>query len=328
MGKLTKHAEVLTQLHSLVKKQAEEAQKNISGVPGGDVKSESIKDENDTTNKNSVGPENLAQGYSQKPSADPSEPVAKTAETLGNEILELIRKHADAQDTVTGEPGKDTNPEQIDAKNETTDKNSVGPEKNTPQTTGEQKESTDDSKPVASAKSAGEMPAALKEHFEKKEDSKKEDSKKEENKEEKSEKAAEVEDLAAKVASYELGRQFCAALLKAASVGDTQDESSMAKVAGRRDLDLLIAQAAQNLTPEQEKQAEAEGAEYFEEILKQAALDQAIAENAELKAKLAEIDSKETAEKHAQEQAAAQAEWAEKVAALVLEKLKTVATQE
>jgi hypothetical protein len=291
MGKLTKHAEVLTQLHSLVKKQAEEAQKNISGVPGDDTKPESIKEEHETTNKNSVGPENNPQGYSQKPSSDPSEPVAspKTAESLGNEILDLIRKHADAQDSVSGEPGKDTNPEKIDAKTETTDKNSVGPEKNTPQTTGEQKESTDESKPVASAKSA------------------------------------EVDELASKVASYELGRQFCAALLKAASE-TSEDESKLAKEAGRRDLDLLIAQAAQDLTGDEEptvKQAEAQGAAYFEEMLKQAALDQAIEENKALKAKVAEISSKEAAEQQAVELAHAQADLADKVASIVLEKLKS-----
>jgi hypothetical protein len=294
MGKLTKHAEVLTQLHSLVKKQAEEAQKNVSGVPGNDVKSESIKDENENTNKNSVGPENLAQGYSQKPSSDASEPVAsaKTAETLGSEILELIRKHADVQDSATGEPCKDTKPEKIDEKHETVNKNEVGADKNTPQTTGEQKESKDDSKPVASAKSA-----------------------------------SEVEELAAKVASYELGRQFCAALLKAAAAPE-QDERALAKEAGRRDLDLLIAQAAENLSPAQEKQAEAEGAAYFEELLKQAALDQAVEENNSLKTKLAEIKSKETAEKQAQEAAAAQVDLAEKVAGIVLEKLKVAAAQE
>ena len=294
MGKLTKHAEVLTQLHSLVKKQAEEAQKNVSGVPGNDVKSESIKDENETTNKNSVGPENLAQGYSQKPSSDASEPVAsaKTAETLGSEILELIRKHADVQDSATGEPCKDTKPEKINEKHETVNKNEVGADKNTPQTTGEQKESKDGSKPVASAKSA-----------------------------------AEVEELAAKVASYELGRQFCAALLKAAAAPE-QDERVLAKEAGRRDLDLLIAQAAQDLTPAQEKQAEAEGAAYFEELLKQAALEQAVEENNSLKSKLAEIEFIETAEKQAQEAVAAQVDLAEKVAAIVLEKLKVAAAQE
>jgi len=298
MGKLTKHAEVLTQLHSLVKKQAEEAQKNISGVPGDDTKPESIKDEHETTNKNSVGPENLAQGYSQKPSSDPSEPVAspKTAEALGSEILQLIRKHADAQDSVSGEPGKDTHPEKIDEKNETTNKNEVGADKNTPQTTGAQKASTDGSKPVADAKKASAD--------------------------------KQVDELASKVASYELGRQFCAALLKAASSNEEQDATFLAKEAGRRDLDLLIAQAAQDLTPTQEKQAEAEGAAYFEEILKQAALEQAVEENGKLKEKLAEITSKEDAEKQAQEQAAAQAELAAKVAALVFENLKAAAAQE
>jgi hypothetical protein len=102
----------------------------------------------------------------------------------------------------------------------------------------------------------------------------------------------------------------------------------LAKEAGRRDLDLLIAQAAQDLTPAQEKQAEAEGAAYFEELLKQAALDQAVEENNSLKTKLAEIESKETAEKQAQEAAAAQVDLAEKVAAIVLEKLKVAAAQE
>lgn len=106
MGKLTKHAEVLTQLHSLVKKQAEEAQKNISGVPGETVKSESISEENDHTNKNSVGPENNPQGVSQKPSHDSGAPVAeaKTASDLGAQILELIRKEASQE--ASGVPGE------------------------------------------------------------------------------------------------------------------------------------------------------------------------------------------------------------------------------
>jgi hypothetical protein len=302
MGKLTKHAEVLTQLHSLVKKQAEEAQKNISGVPGDETKPTSVSAEHETTNKNSVGPENVAQGYHQKPSSDPSEPVAKTAETLGNEILDIIRKHADVQDSVSGEPGKDTNPESTDDK--PIDKNKVAPEDNKPQTTGEQKPSSDKSEPVASAKKAED----------------------------------EVADLASKVASYELGRQFCAALLKTASQ-TVSDESTLMKEAGRRDLDLLIAQAAEELETEtaveSEKTAEAAGAAYFEEILKEAALDEAVEENEALKAKVAELYqaveqtlSKEAQEKKAQEDAAAQVKLAESVAAIVLERLKSEAGKE
>jgi hypothetical protein len=154
MGKLTKHAEVLTQLHSLVKKQAEEAQKNISGVPGETVKSESISEENDHTNKNSVGPENNPQGVSQKPSEDSSAPVAeaKTAGDLGAQILELIRK--EATEAATGVPGEDTKPEKVNEKHETVDKNDVKSDNNTPQTTGDQKPSTDDSKPAADAKTS------------------------------------------------------------------------------------------------------------------------------------------------------------------------------
>lgn len=302
MGKLTKHAEVLNQLHSLVKKQAEEAQKNITGVPGDATKPESIKEEHETTNKNSVGPENNAQGIHQKPSEDPSAPTSKTAEALGNEILEIIRKQANAQDTVSGEPGKDTNPESI--QDNGIDKNKVKPEDNKPQTTGEQKPSSDKSEPLAEAKKASE----------------------------------EVEELASKVASYELGRQFCAALLKTASE-QTSDDATLMKEAGRRDLDLLIAQAAQELdvenTEETEKQAEEAGAAYFEEMLKQAALEEAINENEQLKSKIAELSStveevasKEAQEKKASEELAAQTKLAESVAAIVLEKLKTAAATE
>jgi hypothetical protein len=311
MGKLTKHAEVLTQLHSLVKKQAEEAQKNISGTPGAETKPESIKAEHETTDKNSVGPDNNPQGYHQKPSEDPSAPVAKTAETLGTEILNLIRKHAEAQDTVSGEPGKDTNPEAISEKNETVNKNEAKPESNTPQTTGEQKPSSDKSEPVAKAA---------------------EETKEEEKKEEKDE---EIADLANKVASYELGRQFCAALLKSAAAAPS--EAELMKEAGRRDLDLLIAQAAQELDSESgdEKQAEEAGAAYFEQILKEAALNEAINENEALKVKVAELStvvnetlSKEAQEKKAAEEAAAQIKLAESVAAIVLEKLKAEAGKE
>jgi hypothetical protein len=197
MAKLTKHAEVLNQLHTMVKKQAAEAQKNISGAPGGDVKSVSVSDEHETTNKNSVGPENVAQGYHQKPSDDASEPVAsaKTANDLGAEILNIIRKQAEAQDSATGAPG-DVKSESVGDDQEKVDKNAVKPENN--KQNYNQKGSTDESKPVASAKKA------------------------------------EVEELASKVASYELGRQFCAALIKAA--GESQpNENELMKQAGRRD---------------------------------------------------------------------------------------------
>lgn len=301
MAKLTKHAEVLNQLHSMVKKQAEEAQKNISGVPGGDVKSVSISDEHETTNKNSVGPENVPQGYHQKPSEDSSEPLAKSknASDLGAEILDIIRKQGEAQTSVTGAPG-DVKSESVGDDQEKVDKNAVKPETNKQDY--EQKGSSDSSEPLASSKKA------------------------------------EVEELAAKVASYELGRQFCAALLKAASQQEDHSEIELMKEAGRRDFDLLIAQAAEDLEGAQEKQAsefneeelakqaeaEAEqaGAAYFDEAIKQAALEEAIAENEALAAKLAEYENFFKQAEASQSYAEQQAKLAESVAETVLAKLK------
>jgi hypothetical protein len=315
MAKLTKHAAVLTQLHSMVKKQAEEAQKNISGAPGGDVKAVSVSGEHETTNKNSVGPENVAQGYHQKPSEDPSEPLAgsKSASDLGAEILDLIRKQAEAQSSVDGGPNTN-NAESVSDEQESVDKNAVKPQSNK-QNYG-QKDSTDSSKPLASAK-----------------------------------KASDVEDLAAKVASYDLGRQFCAALLKAAGTQEDSQEIELMKEAGRRDFDLLIAQAAEEFEDNEkeasleeaesagyayfdevvEKQAsleeaEAAGAEHFENILKQAALEETATENEQLKAKLAEYENffKQAEAEHAAE--AYQAKLASSVADTVFGKLKTEMT--
>jgi hypothetical protein len=306
MAKLTKHAEVLNQLHTMVKKQAEEAQKNISGAPGGDVKAVSVSGEHEAYNKNSVGPENVAQGYHQKPTEDSAEPLAgaKTANDLGAEILDIIRKQAEAQDSATGKPG-DVKSESVGDDKENVDKNAVKPENNKQEY--KQSPSSDSSKPVASAKKA-------------------EDS---------------VEDLAQKVASYTLGRQFCAALLKSAGASyqdDSFDESEMMKEAGRRDFDLLIAQAADELEGVEkqasdeylEKEAEAAGAAYFDEIIKQAALEEAVEENQQLAAKVAAYEAyiKEAQEEYEAAQYAASAQeqqvkLAESVADIVLNKLKS-----
>ena len=295
MAKLTKHAEVLNQLHSMVKKQAAEAQKNISGTPGGDVKSVSVSDEHETTNKNSVGPENVAQGYHQKPSEDSSEPLtgAKTANDLGTEILDIIRKQAEAQDTVTGKPG-DVKSESVGDDKEKTDKNAVKPENNK-QDYG-QKGSTDSSEPLAKTKKA------------------------------------EVEELAAKVASYELGRQFCAALLKSAGEQFSVGETSMYKEAGRRDFDQMVAVAAEQLEQNNraEKQAALAGAQAFDNLYKQASYINIAEENQQLAAKVAEYEGyiKQAQEEYLQEASAAAAQQdqiklAQTVASMVLNTLKS-----
>lgn len=301
MAKLTKHAEVLNQLHSMVKKQAAEAQKNITGTPGGDVKSVSVSDEHETTNKNSVGPENVPQGYHQKPSDDSAAPVAsaKTAGDLGAEILDIIRKQADAQDSVTGKPG-DVKSESVGADKDKTDKNAVKPENN--KQNHSQKGSSDEAEPLAGAKKA------------------------------------EVEELAAKVASYELGRQFCAALLKSAAETPAHDELAIVKEAGRRDFDVMIAQAAEELEKQEkqafvkqaEESAELAGANYFDSLMKEASVRQISQENEALKAKLAEYEEfikqaneAYAADLHAQQSEEQQAKLAASVADLVLSRIKS-----
>jgi len=157
-------------------------------------------------------------------------------------------------------------------------------------------------------------------------------------------KKAEVEELASKVASYELGRQFCAALLKSAGAQPVQDENELVKAAGRRDFDLLIAQAAEELenhekqasydSADLEKQAEEAGAAYFDEVLKQAALEEAVAENQQLTAKLAEYEAyiKQAedsyyAQVNAAQMQEQQVKLAESVADIVLGKLKAEMVQ-
>jgi F0F1-type ATP synthase alpha subunit len=102
----------------------------------------------------------------------------------------------------------------------------------------------------------------------------------------------------------------------------------MMKEAGRRDFDVLIAQAAEEL--QQEKQAELQGAAHFDELLKQAALEEAVAENQTLAAKVAEYESfiKQAQEEYAHKTAAEsfqqqQVKLAESVADIVLSKLRS-----
>jgi ASC-1-like (ASCH) protein len=253
-----------------------------------------------------VGPENVAQGYSQKPSDDSSEPLAnsKNAHDLGVEILNIIRKQANAQQGISGTPGKDVNSESVSDEQESVDKNSVKPENNKQNYS--QKPSSDSSEPVAEAKKA------------------------------------EVEELAAKVASYELGRQFCASLLKSAAEEEyaeiekvAQDELEFVKEAGRRDFDTMISEAADNLYSHmneeaQIKQAQLEGAAAFDQMYKQASMELLAEENATLQQKVAAYENlfKQATEEHEMEelQKAAeinQAVLAENVASTVLDKLKT-----
>lgn len=329
MSKTNKNKEALDQLYDMVIKDASAGAKpnNISGVPGADTNYQSVAESNEKTDKNSVGADKLKpQEHSQKPQTDPSTPVkagnevdppvaapAPVVETpktaaeapavtapvveassgdvakLATELLAAIEKMSAAAkpNAISGVPGKDTAFQSVSPKTETTDKNSVGADKLKPQEHS-QKPSTDASKPVA--KAAGEVAAEVT--------------------------SADVD----KVASYELGRQLAEAIMKQAQA----NELEMVKAAGRRDFEMLVAQASQELEAQgrqqynqnstvktasfdkeaEEKMAEEAGAAAFQEMLKQAKYEYAITElnkqTEELKAKVASLAlEKEAADKAA-----------------------------
>ena len=314
MAKLTKKAEILDTLNKLMLKEADLAQTNVSGEPCKDTKVTSVSETTETTDKNAVGPEKLndEQGYKQKPTDDKSEPLSSPKQAsdstadqinkLATEILSAIdgklsnKEAKEAQKGITGKPCADTKVTSVSDATETTDKNDVGPEKLNKEQGYEQKPTADKSEPLKSPK-----------------------------------KAEEDAGLAAKVASYELGRQFCELLLnKTANVkqaSEKQAEADLIKEAGRRDFDTLIAQAAaeleqqQTAAAEQEKQAELQGAAAFDELYKQAQLEAVVEENKALYAKLAEYQEFEKQAMHKQAELDEAAKF-EKMANLVFEKIK------
>lgn len=343
--KLKKHAEVITRLHELIRKEAEA--QHVTGVPGKDTGITSVKD-HEHADKEQVGsPEKHKSEFHQDLSKDPCKPTggAKTAEELANEVLELIKakqasdkpmeakvdapvvekkdekmpepkveakadekmatapeaKEAEAQH-VSGIPGKDTKITSVKG-HETVNKEQVGsPEKHKSEF--HQELSHDASKPMHTVKKSEETD----------------------------------EELAAKVASFELGRQLAVELLKQALATPTAPEAKpteteVMKEAGRKDFDVLVAQAAESLQKEHdakeaelsEKQAEQAGAAAFDELVKNAALETLASENQELKNKLAAYESAEkvAADKKAEsDKVAKEAELAEKVAAMVIKALK------
>lgn len=272
MAKLRKTADILQQLHSLVDKEAALAQTDVSGKPGIDTKVTSVSDGTETTDKNGVGADkqNDKQKYEQKPATDESIPLAQVKSSedlakLGNELLTSINsKVAEAQTNVSGKPGIDTKVTSVSDETETTDKNSIGPEKQNDKQDYTQKPSTDSSEPV---------------------------------------KAKKAEEENVKEASYKLGAQFCEALVKRASEIKQAEEKTqrheMLKQAGRRDFETLIANATEQLKvatmKEQQvlEKAASLGAAAFDNLYKQAQVEAVIEENRALRSKIAEYTAME-----------------------------------
>lgn len=318
MAKLQeKHAAVLEHLHKLVSKEAatpateteKVANPTASGVPGADTNYQSISDKHEQHDKNSIGADKLTpQAEQQHAATEPSAPVAKAADEksaeteksateIGKEVLAMIEQYKEAaakgKPAATGVPTADTNVQAVSDKAENHNKNEIGADKLTPQNH-EQHASTEPSKPAATAKKAD---------------------------------VVNSEDVN-KVASFEFGRTLAEMFIKSAH----ENEVAMLKEAGRRDFELMIAQAAAELEKEQtgnEKTAsnqsmskeaaeEAAGAQAFHDLMKQAQLEQAFtemqkkAEAAEARAVEAEKKASQYAEREAvmAKQAAEQAEMA------------------
>lgn len=299
MARITKKAQILEHLHTIVEKEAALAQTNIPGVPGQDTNFTSVSDETETTDKNGVGPEKLndQQGYEQHPSSDSSEPVAvaKSAselEKMADQILGFIQtKMGQAQTSISGKPGADTNITSVSDSTENTNKNDVGPEKLNDEQGYDQNKSKDSSEP-SKAKSAEELQKD-------------------------------------KVASYNLGVALCDAIMKKASEIQQHQavytRQELLKEAGRRDLDVIINHAAQNLAPqpsfEQEKYAEEQGAAAFDALLKQAEYEALVEERQLLAAKVAHYEELEK-QAMAQEAFRQKQEDFEKIAELVTQRLR------
>jgi hypothetical protein len=273
--KYTKNNDLLKNLRVMVKnaavKEAEMAQTNLKGTPAGDVKSESSKDSTETTDKNNVGADkNKPQEYAQDKAKDEqnSEPLkgAKSASVkdLAADLTKDIDKSAEeAQKGLKGGPAEDVKSESSADATEKTDKNAVGADKNKPQEY-EQKPAPDkqDSEPLKHAKKA----------------------------------EAAVDEMAVKVAGYQLGRQFAAAILKQSNFRQ-ETNTDLLKSAGSRDFEKLIAYAEAELDPqaayaETTKVAEAQGMEYFDALLKQSSFETVLEDNASMKQKIAELEAK------------------------------------
>ena len=144
--------------------------------------------------------------------------------------------------------------------------------------------------------------------------------------------AAEQEDILRKVAAFELGQKFAIAM----GLAPAEKQASQVKVAGRRDFEVLIQGAFEELSKTagaaDTAEAERAGAAFYEDYaLKTAALDEAIvaldklaAENAQLLKAAAELASIKTlvAEKQAAEAESTKTEkLASTITELVMKKL-------
>jgi len=201
-------------------------QDTATGVPGHDTHIASVGDKHDKVDKNKVTPLSLPQHYEQKASTDANAPVKKASsvEQLGTELLAVINKAAESAPVATE---KDMNPTNaVSTPDAPVAKNEVKPEALKQEV--KQEVSSDANAPTKTSPAASSEP------------------KKEETKT-----AAEQE----KIAAYRaLGQELAAGLLQ--SLSGQQEKSAadkqaaVEKEAGRRDFEMIVTAAADELFKE------------------------------------------------------------------------------
>lgn len=171
MSRLTKQADILNKLTSMIEseKTAALAQSNISGEPGKDTEYTSISESTETTDQNNVGPDKLngEQGFKQEDSKDPSEPsngkqASIDIDKFANDMLNAIQaKLGTAQTNVAGKPGTDPKYTSVSDSAETTDQNSVGPDKLNGEQGFKQEDSKDDCEPSKAKQASFDLGVAF-----------------------------------------------------------------------------------------------------------------------------------------------------------------------
>lgn len=298
MPKITKHAEFLDTLRTMMTKQANGP--TATGKPGADTHPVSVSDKHDHVDKNSQGrPEKNPQDFNQKPSTDGSEPSKpKSAEEVpvaAVETKEASATTSEMPDTAKSKPAAEA-PAKVEQKiaeeapvvvpkveekkaeatpapvNESHTKlaalgadlvklmEEMQKQANGPTATGKPGA---DTHPVSVSDKHDHVDKNNQGRPEKNPqdfDQKPSKDKSEPSKPKSAEEAPVNNEEVEKLASFELGRQFARSMLKQAQA---QTATEQVKTAGRRDFEQLIAQAAAEL---EQQEAEKRGAALFDEL--------------------------------------------------------------
>ncbi len=314
MTKHAAHKDIMATIEGMMKAAQVKSAQEASGIPGKDTNPESMGKHTDHVDKNKVKPETLPQHYEQhKGKDDPTHKAAAEAEITSKEgSNQVVNKPVEAKtNPATSSVGKVADDASDATKlgnevladidkelNKASQEASGVPGKDTnPESMGKHTDHVDKNKV---------KPETLPQHYEQ-----------HKGKDDPTHKAAEAAEVE-KAASFALGAAFAQEWLSKTA----GDQILMAKEAGRKDFEQMIATAAAKLAEDkrqekigsdlfdqmyaQEKQAEALGAQDFHNLMQKAAYENEIealrVKTAELEAKFASALAEKVAfEKEAKE---------------------------